>query len=81
MSNIHVTQDDFGNAGGLVIADTDSHSGDWYKITSLNDSTAFTTLTSGNITGKPSVLKLGVSIYGRFSVIDLSAGEVIAYNR
>jgi len=81
MNNIHVTQDDYGNAGGLVIADTDSHSGDWHKITSLSDSTAFTTLTSSNISGTPSVLTKGVSIYGQFSVIDLSAGEVIAYNR
>jgi len=81
MKNIHITQDDYGNAGGLVISDTDSHSGDWYKITSFSDSTAFTTLTSSNVTGKPALLNKGVSIYGQFSVIDLSAGEVIAYNR
>ena len=78
--NIHVTQDDFGNRGSLVIADTDSHSGDWFKITSLKDTTAFTTLT-GNNSGTPSVLEKGISIYGQFSVIALSAGEVIAYNR
>jgi hypothetical protein len=79
--NIHINQDDLGNKGGIVIADNDVHSGDWFKITSLSDSTTFATLTSGNITGTPSVLPKGVSLYGQFTAIDLSAGEVVAYNR
>tara|TARA_Y100000310_G_scaffold323780_1_gene384680 strand:- start:3020 stop:3259 length:240 start_codon:yes stop_codon:yes gene_type:complete len=78
--NANIKQHDLGNRGGEVISDTSETTGDWYMITSTSDSTAFTTLT-GNITSKPTLLKSGVSIYGQFSTITLSAGEVIAYNR
>lgn len=81
MQNVQVKQDDLGNRGGRVISSSDgSVSGDWYKVTSLSGSTAFTTLT-GNITGAPTTLSDGVSVYGQFSAIELSGGEVIAYNR
>ena len=78
--NVNIKQHDLGNRGGEVITGTGVTTGDWYMITSINDLTAFTTLT-GNITGAPTLLKSGVSIYGQFSTITLSAGEVIAYNR
>ena len=78
--NANIKQHDLGNRGGEVISGTSVTTGDWYMITSTNDDTAFTTLT-GNITGAPTQLKSGVSIYGQFSTITLSDGEVIAYNR
>ena len=80
MTNVQVKQHDLGNRGGEVITGTSETTGDWYMITSLDDATAFTTL-AGNITGAPTLLKSGVTIYGQFSTITLSAGEVIAYNR
>jgi|2_EtaG_2_1085320.scaffolds.fasta_scaffold318108_1 hypothetical protein len=78
--NVNIKQHDLGNRGGEVISDTSVTTGDFYMITSTSDLTAFTTLT-GNITGAPTLLKSGESIYGQFTTITLSAGEVIAYNR
>jgi len=78
--NVNVKQHDLGTKGGEVISGTGATTGDWYMITSLSDLTAFTTLT-GNITGAPTLLHKGVTIYGQFSAITLSAGEAIAYNR
>ena len=80
MQNVQVKQHDLGNRGSKVISGTTETTGDFYMVTSLDDTTAFTTLT-GNNTGTPTLLKSGVSIYGQFSTITLSAGEVIAYNR
>ena len=80
MTNVQIKQHDLGNRGGEVISDTTATTGDWYMITSTDDTTAFTTLT-GNITGAPTLMKSGVTIYGQFSAITLSAGVVIAYNR
>ena len=80
MTNVQIKQHDLGNRGGEVISDTSVTTGDWYMVTSTSDLTAFTTL-AGNITGAPTLLKTGETIYGQFSTITLSAGEVIAYNR
>jgi len=83
MTNVQIKQHDLGNRGGELITDGDDEvAGDWYMITSLDDATAFDTLT-GTIAsaGDMTALPAGVTIYGQFSAIDLSGGEVIAYNR
>ena len=70
-----------GKHGGLVIDDTDSHSGNWVKIL-ITESAAFTTLTgslSGTITGI--TFSAGTELFGDFTVIDLASGSCIAYNR
>jgi len=83
MTNVQIKQHDLGNRGGELITSSDSEvTGDWYMITSLDSATTFTTLT-GTIAsaGDMTALPAGATIYGQFSEIELSDGEVIAYNR
>jgi len=63
-----------------VFADTSAHTGEWSIIQSINDSTAFTTLT-GDISAAPTTLPKGMILEGTFTAITLSAGEVIAYRK
>ncbi len=68
-------------AGGLYIADTDAHAGDFDAITAL-EATVVATLVSSNLTGTLTSVPIpaGCTIYGRFSSIDLASGKVIAYH-
>jgi hypothetical protein len=74
--------------GGEFISDTTSHTGRWFSIVALEDTTI--TTISGNIdnisdltTGGLSTLTLGANtaLYGAFDEITLATGSVIAYNR
>lgn len=74
--------------GGEFISDTTSHTGRWFSIVALENTTI--TSISGNIdnisdltTGGSSPLTLGANtaLYGAFDEITLASGSVIAYNR
>ena len=74
-----------GFKGGIIITDTNAHTGRFAKITCLTDSTV--TLVSTNVTKNGSTtvsgiaLKAGTEIEGIFtSVTQTSAGSVIAYS-
>ncbi len=71
-----------GENGGIYITDTNAHTGDFDAITAL-EVAVIATLVSDNISGTLTSVPLpaGVTIYGRFSSIDLASGKVIAYNR
>lgn len=65
--------------GGLYIGDTNSHAGAWSGFTTLA-TTTFTTAT-GNVTSLASAtIPAGVTISGRFSVLKLAGGSIVAYN-
>jgi hypothetical protein len=65
--------------GGQVIADTATYTGDWVEIRVIT-AAVFTTLT-GNIEGVGSTsFPAGTILNGRFTVIDLASGSVVAYN-
>jgi len=79
-----------GQAGAKFISDTESHSGTFVAITMLED-TVFNALTptdtsngygvgsyNGNTMASETIPQ-GVTIYGRWSTIDLTSGLVIAY--
>jgi len=74
--------------GGEFISDTASHTGRWFSIVALEDTTI--TSISGNIenisdltTGGSSTLTLSANtaLYGAFDEITLASGSVIVYNR
>ena len=74
--------------GGEFISDTASHTGRWFSIVALEDTTI--TTISGNIdnisdltTGGSSTITLGANtaLYGAFDEVTLATGSVIAYNR
>jgi len=79
-----------GQAGAKFISDTESHSGTFVAITMLED-TVFNALTPTDTTNGYGVgsyngntmasetIPQGVTIYGRWSTIDLTSGLVIAY--
>jgi len=71
-----------GKRGALVISDTNSHSGNWCKIT-IGAAATFTTLTMGGFSGDVTGITFpaGAEIYGDITVIDLAGGSCIAYNR
>jgi len=79
-----------GGVGAEFINDTAEHTGTYYAITCLED-TVFATLTPtdtakfpgtssglGNNMSSETIPK-GVTIYGRWSTIDLTSGLVMAY--
>ena len=79
-----------GQAGAKFISDTEVHSGTFVAITMLED-TVFNALTptdtthgyvvgsyNGNTMASETIPQ-GVTIYGRWSTIDLTSGLVIAY--
>ncbi len=69
---------DLGQQGWQVIADTATTNGDWFCIDVLTDC-VFTTLT-GNCSGTSGVtFAAGVKLFGRYSVIKLASGSVVAY--
>lgn len=74
--------------GGKFIFDTLSHTGRWFSIVALEDTTINSI--SGNIegisdltTGGSSTITLSANtaLYGAFDEITLATGSVIAYNR
>ena len=79
-----------GQAGAKFIKDTEEHTGTFVAITMLED-TVFTTLTpddtangygvgsynGNNMSGE--TIPQGVTIYGRWTTVDLASGLVIAY--
>jgi hypothetical protein len=79
-----------GQTGAKFISDTESHSGTFVAITMLED-TVFNALTPTDTTNGYGVgsyngntmasetIPQGVTIYGRWSTIDLTSGLVIAY--
>ena len=76
-----------GQLGAIFIDDIAEHTGDWCVITALTDATFTDLVTStislngavpGSLGGK--VLGKGLSLFGRFSTIELTSGSVIAYN-
>jgi hypothetical protein len=69
-----------GEHGGVYISDTSVYTGVWDAIQALEVATA--TLVSTNLTGTLTGVPIpaGVTIFGQFSSITLSAGKVIAYN-
>ena len=79
--------DNIGYKGSTLITDTASHAGLWQKIVPL-EATAFTTLTDlalnqvasegGNVVGAQS-FPATVVLTGRFTVIKLASGAVMAY--
>jgi hypothetical protein len=74
--------------GGKFISDTASHTGRWFSIVAMEDTTI--TSISGNIEGisdltaggsSPLTLSTNTALYGAFDEITLATGSVIAYNR
>jgi hypothetical protein len=74
---------EFGQHGAQYITDTAAHPGDWNVIKAGGGADAvFTTLTTkqgDDLDGM--TLRAGDVIYGSFSNIELTSGEVIAYYR
>ena len=79
-----------GQAGAKFISDTEEHTGSFVAITMLED-TIFATLTpadtsngygvgsyNGNSMASETIPQ-GVTIYGRWTTVDLTSGMVIAY--
>ena len=74
--------------GGEFISDTASHTGRWFSIVAMEDTTI--TSISGNIEGisdittggsSPLTLSANTALYGAYEEITLATGSVIAYNR
>jgi hypothetical protein len=74
--------------GGKFISDTASHTGRWFSIVAMENTTI--TSISGNIEGisdiivggsSPLTLSVNTALYGAFDEITLATGSVIAYNR
>lgn len=74
--------------GGKFISNTASHTGRWFSIVAMEDTTI--TSISGNIEGisditaggsSPLTLSANTALYGAFEEITLATGSVIAYNR
>ena len=72
-----------GSHGAFFISDTDSHTaaGGWNAITFI-ENTVFNAITASNWSGDTITSETfpeGLTIYGNFSVIDLTSGACIAY--
>ena len=72
-----------GSFGAHFIADTDQHTaaGGWNAITFI-ENTVFNAITASNWSGDTITSETfpeGLTIYGDFSVIDLTSGACIAY--
>ncbi len=66
-----------GEYGTLRVNDTALHEGEYIEITVITDAT-FTTLTGNTDIGTlPQTLISGMSIVGRFTQVQLSAGEIL----
>ena len=72
---------EFGKHGGLVINDTDAHTGAWSKVEIIT-AAAFTTLTITGFTGSVAGITFPAleEIKGDITAITLSSGSCIAYN-
>ena len=72
-----------GSHGAYFISDTDTHTaaGGWNAITFV-ENTVFNAITASNWSGDTITTETfpeGLTIYGNFSVIDLTSGACIAY--
>lgn len=73
-----------GQLGGLLINDTNAHTGTWGRIYCISAAT-FTTLTSSTMSATTGTLAAGLSlaagmeVQGYFTAITLAGGAVIAY--
>jgi len=70
-----------GRVGSEYINDTASHTGNFHAITIVSDA-VFTTLTDSTRTGNSigtDVFIAGLTIFGKFTEIQLASGKVIAY--
>ena len=69
-----------GQKGGTNIADTDTHTGTWWKIIVITAATFTTnTLESGAAAAfSGSAVPAGVELLGNFTAIDLASGHVYA---
>jgi|DEB0MinimDraft_6_1074348.scaffolds.fasta_scaffold01697_9 hypothetical protein len=77
-------QQAFGAAGFKVCAASSTVSGDFVAITFLSDSTVGNTgivTTTGDDIAATTTIPAGITIYGDFTSIKLSAGSAIAYIR
>jgi len=67
----------------FIVDDTDTHNGTWYKLV-ITEAVVFATLT--RVPAYTGDVITGVSfpanhvLYGRFTVIDLTSGSLIAYS-
>lgn len=73
----------YGPNGAFFISDTDQHTADtnWYAILMVEDC-VFATLTCSNWAGDTFTgvtFPAGVTVYGTFTVIDLTSGKCLAY--
>ncbi len=74
-----------GQAGSIIINDTDAHTGPFVAITCIEDNTTIDVSLSTNITNTMEDadfdfdIPKGVTIFGRFEAIRLVDGKVIAY--
>ena len=70
--------------GSTLFDDTTSRDGNWSAITIL-EATVFATLTDTTRDGTSAITGVtfpaGLTIYGNFTVIDLTSGSVIAYKK
>ena len=69
--------------GTILIDDTDEHTGPYFSVTALVDSTIDHSACTTNITdGADFILPKGATMYGSFTSIALLAGgKVLAYSR
>lgn len=70
-----------GEKGGLLIADTSAHAGDFDAIQAL-EATVVASMTSSTLSGTLTSVPIpaGATIFARISSITLTSGKVIAYN-
>jgi len=88
-TNNAINQQTFGAAGFEYIDDATSTTGDFVAITVVEEATVGNhnnsgkgiVATTGDSLAPSVVLPTGITIYGDFTVIKLSAGKVLAYNR
>ena len=67
--------------GSEIIADTNEHTGRWWKIVVAEADTTFAALAGSNFTapGSGETFPANFEFIGNFTTIDLGAGKVLAY--
>ncbi len=78
---------EYGQNGAVIVSDTGAHTGAWRRIYVLTNA-QFTTLT-GNYTKNDNTtaavgsdfgtVAAGLSLYGKFTAVELASGSVILY--
>lgn len=70
-----------GQRGSTFISDTSAHTGNWRLIIPI-ENTVFATLTDGKLGGNTitgETFPANFPLYGKFTVITLTSGAVMAY--